>query len=166
MIMKPLVEFSISCVVPVPWSPPQVFVKPRKAGGQYKSALRNPDLEFWQLYVGHIAGHAMKGAGRELSLAPLAADLIFTRGTDRQDLWGKCWFHGVKWRDGKGDKEGAYVKTGENVPDADNLAKATLDGMEGVVFGNDVQVCSLRVERRYGPLDGCTVAISELDDSD
>jgi len=34
-------------------------------------------------------------------------------------------------------------------PDVDNLAKAVKDGMEGVFYKNDSQVCSLRVKKVY-----------------
>lgn len=34
-------------------------------------------------------------------------------------------------------------------PDVDNLAKAVKDGMEGVFYKNDSQVCSLRVRKVY-----------------
>lgn len=164
--MKILLQFSIAGVPPVPWSPPQVFMKARKGGDKYKSALRNPDLAFWQGYVRSVAEDEMRAAGRAPSLAPLAARLVFLRRTTEDDLLGKWWCPKVAWRDGKGDKPGAYVKTGEAVPDGDNLAKATLDAMEGVAFGNDVQVCHLRVARLYAPYDGCTVEIAELDDAD
>ena len=36
-------------------------------------------------------------------------------------------------------------------PDADNLAKAILDGLNGIAFTDDKQVWRLAVEKRYGP---------------
>jgi Holliday junction resolvase RusA-like endonuclease len=34
-------------------------------------------------------------------------------------------------------------------PDGDNLAKAALDGLKGIAWADDSQVCRLLVEKRY-----------------
>lgn len=52
-------------------------------------------------------------------------------------------------------------------PDADKLARAALDALTGVVFGDDAQVGQLRVTKRYveaqeGP--GVHVAVSPLEE--
>lgn len=166
MNSHPLVDIAIYCLRPVPWSAPQVFMKSRKGGGsKYKSALRNPDLTDWQAYVRLHAEAAMLAHEVALTTGPVLANLTFRRATDDPDLHGRCWFHGVEWRQGKDDKPGEYVKMGETVPDADNLAKGTLDALQGVVFGNDVQVCILTVARLYGAADACEIMIHTLDDT-
>lgn len=165
--MKPVVRIKVFCLKPVPWSAPQVFMKERKGGGsRYKSAARNPECELWQSYVKLHAEEAMKEGGIALTTRPLLASITFFRRTENPELLGKWWFNGVEWREGKAGKPGEWVKLGETVPDADNLAKATLDAMQGVVFGNDVQVCVLMVTRLYASFDGCEAIISELEDGD
>lgn len=47
-------------------------------------------------------------------------------------------------------------------PDLDKLVRATLDGMEGIVFVNDSRVVCLSASKRYGLGDartGCRVAV-------
>lgn len=50
-------------------------------------------------------------------------------------------------------------------PDVDNLAKAVLDGMNGVAYHDDAQICTLHAAKEYAPLgDGpyITVAIHPI----
>jgi Holliday junction resolvase RusA-like endonuclease len=163
-LYDPFLEFAVHCMPPVPWSAPQVFMKARKGGGdKYKSALRNPELEFWQGLVRAHAEEAMADAGRAPTTRPLLVTLSFFRATDDEDLYDTWWTQDVAWRDGKGDKPGAYAKLGAVAPDVDNLAKAALDAMQGVVFGNDAQVCALGVRRLYGPTAGLIAVACELD---
>jgi Holliday junction resolvase RusA-like endonuclease len=165
--MKTVVHFKVFCLKPVPWSAPQVYMKERKGGGsRYKSAARNPECEAWQAYVKLHAEEAMQLAEATITLKPVLASVTFFRRTEDPELLGKWWFNGVAWKAGKDGKPGEYVKTGETVPDADNLAKATLDALQGVVFGNDVQVCVLMASRFYASYDGCEVIISELEPGD
>ena len=44
-------------------------------------------------------------------------------------------------------------------PDADNVTKAIFDAMNGVVWGDDVQVVQLSLRKRYGATPGVTVAV-------
>jgi hypothetical protein len=92
------------------------------------------------------------------SSARLRVDLVFYRQTDDPELVGSEWFNGVAWS----EKKETYVKTGETVPDVDNLAKGVLDAMQGVVFGNDVQVCVLETSRLFWGYDGVSVRVHEL----
>jgi Holliday junction resolvase RusA-like endonuclease len=41
-------------------------------------------------------------------------------------------------------------------PDADNIAKAICDALNGVAYGDDAQICKLCVSKRYQALEGCT----------
>jgi len=47
-------------------------------------------------------------------------------------------------------------------PDVDNLAKAILDGLEGVMYKNDAQVTTLYAHKCYGDKPRVGVSISEL----
>ncbi len=47
-------------------------------------------------------------------------------------------------------------------PDADNLVKACCDGLNGVVFGDDSQVASIEVAKRYGTVPGVAVTVIAL----
>ncbi|MCD0493858.1 RusA family crossover junction endodeoxyribonuclease [Chromobacterium violaceum] len=47
-------------------------------------------------------------------------------------------------------------------PDADNVVKALFDGMNGVVWVDDVQACDIAVMKRYGAAPGVTVAVQEI----
>ena len=44
-------------------------------------------------------------------------------------------------------------------PDADNVTKAIFDAMNGIVWGDDVQVVRLSLCKRYGAMPGVTVAV-------
>lgn len=47
-------------------------------------------------------------------------------------------------------------------PDADNVVKAIFDGMNGVVWRDDVQAVDLSVVKRYGAAPGVNVTVWEL----
>nr|WP_199065070.1 RusA family crossover junction endodeoxyribonuclease [Chromobacterium sp. ASV5] len=47
-------------------------------------------------------------------------------------------------------------------PDADNVVKALFDGMNGVVWVDDVQACDIVVRKRYGATPGVQVAVQEI----
>lgn len=47
-------------------------------------------------------------------------------------------------------------------PDADNCAKAILDGLNGVVWKDDSQVVTLSIEKRYSDRPGVLVTVKEV----
>jgi Holliday junction resolvase RusA-like endonuclease len=47
-------------------------------------------------------------------------------------------------------------------PDVDNLAKAILDGLEGILYKNDAQVTTLYAHKCYGDKPRVGVSVSEL----
>lgn len=49
-------------------------------------------------------------------------------------------------------------------PDADNIAKSVLDGLNGTVWADDKQVVCLTIRKRYGSSDQTKVSIRVLDD--
>lgn len=48
-------------------------------------------------------------------------------------------------------------------PDADNVEKAVFDGMNGVVWVDDVQVVQVSKRKRYADVPGVVVIVRELD---
>lgn len=62
----------------------------------------------------------------------------------------------------RGHREGDW-HTGR--PDLDNVVKAVLDGVNGVAFADDSQVCVLHASKYYGQRDGVWVIVDqEADD--
>jgi Holliday junction resolvase RusA-like endonuclease len=47
-------------------------------------------------------------------------------------------------------------------PDAENLAKAVLDAMEGVVYRDDAQIVRLNVSKDYGPAPGVLILVERV----
>lgn len=47
-------------------------------------------------------------------------------------------------------------------PDADNIAKVVCDALNGVAYLDDVQVCDLNVEKKYGPTAKVSVEIESI----
>ena len=47
-------------------------------------------------------------------------------------------------------------------PDADNCAKAILDGLNGVVWKDDSQVVTLSIEKRYAEVPRVLVTVEEI----
>lgn len=47
-------------------------------------------------------------------------------------------------------------------PDVDNVVKAIFDGMNGVVWNDDVQAVSMKVQKRYSRAPGVAVTVQAL----
>lgn len=47
-------------------------------------------------------------------------------------------------------------------PDIDNYGKSILDGMDGIAFKDDNQICSLNMKKIYAEKAGAIVSIEEL----
>ena len=48
-------------------------------------------------------------------------------------------------------------------PDADNVVKAIFDGINGVVWNDDVQACDIVVRKRYAETPGVQVLVKPID---
>jgi len=48
-------------------------------------------------------------------------------------------------------------------PDADNVAKLIADSLNEIAYADDAQVCELFVSKRFGPIEGVTVSIEQLE---
>jgi Holliday junction resolvase RusA-like endonuclease len=55
---------------------------------------------------------------------------------------------------------GAIYPTGR--PDADNLAKAALDGLNGIVFGDDAQMVDFHVRKLYAERPRLEIAVEQI----
>lgn len=49
-----------------------------------------------------------------------------------------------------------------NKPDADNVLKAVLDALNGIVFEDDKLACDVRIRKRYGDAPGIRVYVIEI----
>jgi Holliday junction resolvase RusA-like endonuclease len=47
-------------------------------------------------------------------------------------------------------------------PDADNITKAVCDGLNGVVWADDVQAVYQRIRKVYGPVPGLRVTVAKI----
>lgn len=47
-------------------------------------------------------------------------------------------------------------------PDLDNAAKIVLDSMNGVVYKDDAQICSLTCEKFYDDADSISITVGEI----
>lgn len=54
-----------------------------------------------------------------------------------------------------------YIRPTKN-PDGDNILKAVCDGINGVVWADDVQAVDARVVKRYGATPGVHVMVASL----
>jgi Holliday junction resolvase RusA-like endonuclease len=61
---------------------------------------------------------------------------------------------------------GRVFATGRQSGDADNYAKAVLDGCNGVVFLDDAQVVRLTAQKRYAGTPGVEVRVTALEGVD
>ena len=88
--------------------------------------------------------------GKGVLSGPVGVDMEFVLERPRRLVW-KSRPMVAQWHTGK--------------PDSDNLAKAVLDSMLGVVIEDDDQVCRLSVIKRYaagGELPGVLVKVFDL----
>lgn len=56
----------------------------------------------------------------------------------------------------------AGTKLPTKTPDIDNLLKTVLDGLNGVAFRDDAQVCEVRASKRYAVLPQTTVTLEVI----
>jgi len=101
--------------------------------------------EAYEQQVASAGREAM--AGREPLQGPLSVDLVAVVAVPQS--WSK------KRRAGALDGSELPAKK----PDADNVAKAVADGLNGIAYRDDAQVVDLRVRKRYGEVPGVRVEI-------
>lgn len=121
-----------------------------KIGGFSRMATPQKTVAYEGL-IAHAAQAAMAGAG-PLECA-CQVQLSITVGVPAS--WSK--------------KKQAAALLGEVLPtkkpDTDNVVKAVFDGMNGVVWRDDVQAVDLFVRKRYGSSPGVLVRVSRCGDA-
>jgi len=65
------------------------------------------------------------------------------------------------WTKRKQDQASAQLLRPTGKPDCDNLAKAVMDGCNGVMYFDDAQIVALSVRKRYGLVPHVCVIIDE-----
>lgn len=128
------------------WTPLVSFIIPGKAVGKERRigsgrfARTPPKTRAYELDVGWLAKAAMVGcidAGR-VSQAPCRAKIVVQK---------------------TGKQLAGSIATG--TPDLDNVAKAILDGMNGIIWYDDRQVAELIVKRQWGAEEQVSVSVEE-----
>ena len=93
----------------------------------------------------------------EPSRRPLAVTLTFSFPLNKGDYTGK----GFLGKHGKAKLSGKERHAKK--PDVDNLVKSVLDGLNGIAFMDDSQICCITAAKRYATSPSCRVIICELD---
>jgi Holliday junction resolvase RusA-like endonuclease len=117
-------------------------------GGKF-SRMYTPDKT--ASYEGVVALAAQQAmAGRDLIAGPVDVDMLMVLAVPAS--WSK--------------KKQAAALAGEvyptKKPDADNVIKAIFDGINGVVWVDDVQACDIHVRKRYGAVPCVRVDVKEI----
>jgi Holliday junction resolvase RusA-like endonuclease len=141
--MRLITQFYIVGQKPVPWSVPKL--------GANRKAEANPKLIAWRDVVRQEAKKAMTGLPVETG--PVRLETTFYTKTPPGKCLGALCVQQVEWD----ERRGKYTKRGWNQADLTNLKKGIEDVLQGVVYGDDVQVASATEEHRYGQEDGVWV---------
>ena len=99
--------------------------------------------------VAHSAQTAMNG--RQLFSGPVAVELDIRISIP------------ASWSGKRKDMAQRGEIAATKRPDADNVEKAVFDGMNGVVWVDDVQVVQVSKRKRYADVPGVVVIVRELD---
>lgn len=114
--------------------------------GQVFSA--NPRLKAWQQRVALAVAAWRKGKPLITGPVAIVADFCFDRPPSHFTKSGRL-------------RKGAPLAPGR--PDLDKLVRGLLDGLTGVLFKDDAQVCELDVSKRYYETPGVVLYVSEPD---
>ena len=125
-------------------------VRRRKANGDEYVAIITPDKTAnYEGLVAHAAHLAMNG--RDLVTGACSVEL------DIRVMIPESWSNKRKAL----AANGALAPTKK--PDNDNVEKGIFDGMNGVVWKDDVQVVQVTKRKRYAETPGVVVIVRELD---
>ena len=123
--------------------PPVPKARPRVAGGRTYTPKPTKDYERLVRWSGQIA---MWDASMKPITGPVEAFLAFALPYPAS--WSKRKRESNTWAVGR--------------VDLDNLVKAVLDGLNGICYGDDRQVCRVEVVKRYGGEPGVHVWLRRL----
>jgi Holliday junction resolvase RusA-like endonuclease len=118
-----------------------------KIGGFSRMATPEKTVAYEGL-VAHVASQAMQGA--KPFDGPCAVDVLATLPVP------------ASWSKRKQAEALAGKVLPTKKPDADNVLKAVFDGMNGVVWRDDVQAVNVHLSKRYGPTPGVWVQVAQL----
>lgn len=121
---------------------PRAQIRHRKGGGTFVHVHNDDKTISAEASVKQFAALAMRG------LAPFTGPLILdvTINLNRPTSWPKK------------RKAAEFHATGK--PDLDNIAKMLGDACNGIVWGDDSQLCEIRIRRGYNDLIGEQVHVS------
>jgi Holliday junction resolvase RusA-like endonuclease len=122
------------------------------------SYRKDPDLQAWQDHVAKAARVAMGSAPPVLG--PVSVHITFYRQAGYGSKSGDLWAGSVVVSGGK------LVKRGLPQPDLANLFKGMEDALQGIVYGNDTQVCEHHAYKYYGMRDYVCVKVCEVNDQE
>jgi Holliday junction resolvase RusA-like endonuclease len=114
--------------------------------GQVFSA--NPRLKAWQQRVGLAVSAWRQGAPPLEGPVALTVDFVFDRPPSHFTKGGRL-------------RKGAPLAPGR--PDLDKLIRGLLDGLTGVLFKDDAQVCELDATKAYGATPGVALYVTQPD---
>jgi Holliday junction resolvase RusA-like endonuclease len=115
---------------------PRSRIAKGKAGQQFVAVYTDAKTRAFEKALAW-AGKAAMGARQPL-LGPLAVTVEAVFGVPRS------------WSRPKRDSALAGVLRPTGAPDADNCGKIALDGLNGVLWGDDSQIVDLHITKRYG----------------
>jgi Holliday junction resolvase RusA-like endonuclease len=107
-----------------------------------------PTTVAYEGLVAYAAQTAMKGAAPILGPCAVELEAVFAVPASASKRARADALEGRAWPAKK--------------PDADNIVKACLDGMNGVVWKDDVQAVDVRLVKRYGLTPGVWVRVAAL----
>ena len=124
---------------------PTAKARPRMVAGRMYTPAKTVNYEGM---VAILAAEAM--AGRPLFEGACAVDLHIIMSVP------------PSWPAKKRAEALAGTRYPTTKPDMDNVVKAIYDGMNGVVWRDDVQACDGAQRKRYGAVPGVWVAVAEM----
>ena len=91
--------------------------------------------------------------GRPPFLGSVGVSMTFEGKARNGESDGSPWTTPIKANGSKQDRQ---------VPDLDNLDKATTDALQGIVIADDVQVVERTSRKRHGPAPGVLIEVWPL----
>lgn len=118
--------------------------------GNFVTTYTDAKTASYETLVGWYAAHVM--AGRPKLEGPLKAVIDITLAVPQS--WS--------------GKKRAAALSGEightTKPDLDNYIKAAIDGVNGIVFDDDAQICAITAQKNYGETPGMRIYVMRLAD--
>ena len=134
---------------PQPKGSKQAFARKRKDGSAFATLVdTNKHAMDWQHWVKACALAEMPYDWDRQRPVSVSLEFIFERPKSHLTS--------------KGEIRKGYDNEHTKKPDIDKLARTVLDGLTGVYFTDDCQVCFLHALKGYGPQNGCQVTITKL----